>query len=501
MNYNFKRKLSMLFLSTTLLSANVSPIIVLANEKDEAAHPTTEAAQVTEETSAESTETEASGEVTEVPVEPTVPVEPVQPEEQPSQPEEKPEVPEETPETKPEEKPEEKPEQPSKPEEKPEKPSKPEEKPSQPAKPEEKPSVPSQPTAPSQPQAPARPQVTPVAPAYPQGNQVVTPLPGLSQDLLVEEGSVKVTPNRDTHEFLKEITLPSYQLAKEYELFTSVMLAQAILESASGNSDLAAPGNFNLFGIKGTHEGKGVSFLTHEDDGRGNLYTITSVFRKYENYHDSLEDYAKLLKTDFYKGAWRTKDNTYEDVTAFLTGRYATDTSYAKKLNGLIEAYELDRFDDMDLTDKEVLKIVEDIEIDDKDWGYPLEEKATTVSGYEWRLDPFTGHADFHTGLDLPMPTGTRVLAARNGIVIQAADMGDSYGNSVIIQHPTGLLTRYAHMDKLSVKKGDTVSRGQMIGTVGSTGRSTGSHLHFELLNGKEGLYKGHMNPNLIIEK
>ena len=152
----------------------------------------------------------------------------------------------------------------------------------------------------------------------------------------MEEGSVKVTPNRDTHEFLKEITLPSYQLAKEYELFTSVMLAQAILESASGNSDLAAPGNFNLFGIKGTHEGKGVSFLTHEDDGRGNLYTITSVFRKYENYHDSLEDYAKLLKTDFYKGAWRTKDNTYEDVTAFLTGRYATDTSYAKKLNGLM---------------------------------------------------------------------------------------------------------------------------------------------------------------------
>ena len=56
----------------------------------------------------------------------------------------------------------------------------------------------------------------------------------------MEEGSVKVTPNRDTHEFLKEITLPSYQLAKEYELFTSVMLAQAILESASGNSDLVA---------------------------------------------------------------------------------------------------------------------------------------------------------------------------------------------------------------------------------------------------------------------
>ena len=70
------------------------------------------------------------------------------------------------------------------------------------------------------------------------------------------------------------------------------------------------------------------------------------------------------------------------------------------------------------------------------------------------------------------MPTGTRVLAREMELLFKRPDMGDSYGNSVIIQHPTGLLTRYAHMDKLSVKKGDTVSRGQMIGTVGSTGRS-----------------------------
>ena len=129
------------------------------------------------------------------------------------------------------------------------------------------------------------------------------------------------------------------------------MIAQAILESASGQSQLAQAPNYNLFGIKGTHNGKGVSFATQEDLGNGTLYTTQATFRQYENYEDSLNDYAQLLKegltgnSHFYDGVLKTNEKTYQEATKFLTGRYATDTSYDKKLNGLIETYDLTKYD------------------------------------------------------------------------------------------------------------------------------------------------------------
>lgn len=129
------------------------------------------------------------------------------------------------------------------------------------------------------------------------------------------------------------------------------MIAQAILESASGQSQLAQAPNYNLFGIKGTHEGNGVTFATQEDAGDGTLYTIQATFRKYANYEESLEDYAKLMtegltgNSEFYSGAWKSNAETYKEATEFLTGRYATDTRYNEKLNGLIETYDLEQYD------------------------------------------------------------------------------------------------------------------------------------------------------------
>lgn len=157
---------------------------------------------------------------------------------------------------------------------------------------------------------------------------------------------------KTTQEFIEVIGEDARRIAYENDLYASVMIAQAILESGSGNSALSQAPNYNLFGIKGTYRGQSVSMMTMEDDGTGKLYSIQSVFRKYPGYTESLEDYAQLLtgkgnslNSTFYYGVRKSYAKDYQKATAFLTGRYATDTNYDKKLNGIIEAYNLTQYD------------------------------------------------------------------------------------------------------------------------------------------------------------
>lgn len=102
-------------------------------------------------------------------------------------------------------------------------------------------------------------------------------------------------------------------------------------------------------------------------------------------------------------------------------------------------------------------------------------------SPFGWRIDPFTGRSALHTGLDFQADTGTPILAAAGGVVV-ASEHHFAYGNMVEVDHGNNLVTRYGHASKLLVKKGDLVKRGQAIAQVGSTGRSTGPHLHFEVM-------------------
>lgn len=102
-------------------------------------------------------------------------------------------------------------------------------------------------------------------------------------------------------------------------------------------------------------------------------------------------------------------------------------------------------------------------------------------SNYGWRIDPFTGQRAMHEGVDFVADVGAPIKAAAGGIVIYS-DLNSSYGNMIEIDHGNGLVSRYAHASKRLVKEGDVVMRGQKIGEVGSTGRSTGPHLHFEVL-------------------
>jgi murein DD-endopeptidase MepM/ murein hydrolase activator NlpD len=102
-------------------------------------------------------------------------------------------------------------------------------------------------------------------------------------------------------------------------------------------------------------------------------------------------------------------------------------------------------------------------------------------SAFGWRIDPFTGRSALHTGLDFQADTGSQIQAAAGGVVV-AAEVHPQYGNMVEVDHGNDLITRYAHASRLLVKKGDLVKRGQKVAEVGTTGRSTGPHLHFEVL-------------------
>lgn len=106
---------------------------------------------------------------------------------------------------------------------------------------------------------------------------------------------------------------------------------------------------------------------------------------------------------------------------------------------------------------------------------------GNVTSNYGWRTDPFTAAAKFHHGIDIAMAYGVEVPAADEGRVIEAGEQG-RYGNTVVIEHPSGTRTRYAHLSELGVQVGQTVMAGQTIGRAGSSGAATGPHLHFEVI-------------------
>ncbi|MBC1417868.1 LysM peptidoglycan-binding domain-containing protein [Listeria fleischmannii] len=160
-----------------------------------------------------------------------------------------------------------------------------------------------------------------------------------------------MTSTSSVQNFINQISLSATKIASENDLYGSVMIAQAILESASGTSALGSAPNYNLFGIKGTYNGQAILKETLEDDGNGNYSPIKAYFRKYPSYHESLQDYARVIRNGptwnplYYSGAWKSNSSSYLNATQALTGTYATDTSYSVKLNNLIKTYNLTQYD------------------------------------------------------------------------------------------------------------------------------------------------------------
>ena len=152
-------------------------------------------------------------------------------------------------------------------------------------------------------------------------------------------------------QFLNKIIPAAQQATEGKDVYTSVMIAQAALESAWGTSALSAEPNHNLFGVKGNYNGQSVNMYTLEDAGAQKYYGIYDNFRKYPSYKESMDDYVDKIINGikgaplFYSGAWKSRTNSYQDATRYLTGRYATDTAYYAKLNRIIEQYGLTKYD------------------------------------------------------------------------------------------------------------------------------------------------------------
>lgn len=118
-------------------------------------------------------------------------------------------------------------------------------------------------------------------------------------------------------------------------------------------------------------------------------------------------------------------------------------------------------------------------------YGMPLQGNRRTTSGYGMRKHPISGVTKLHDGVDFSAPAGTPIYATHSGRVISAGNQG-AWGNQVMISGSGGISTRYAHQSSVKVRPGQNVTRGQIIGWVGSTGSSTGNHLHYAVyVNGK----------------
>lgn len=299
----------------------------------------------------------------------------------------------------------------------------------------------------------------------------------ISSEIPVDASSISFTKNQTTEQFVMKLGKDARKIGKENGLYASVMIAQAILESASGNSLLAAEPNFNLFGIKGEYEGQSVAMPTQEDDGSGNLYTVDAYFRKYPSYKESMEDYADLMinglshNADFYKGTLKSQAKSYQEATQFLTGKYATDVTYNQKLNGLIETYRLTRYDQ---------EVTEDIV-----FSHPLPEGGSISSHYGQRGN------EFHRGVDF--------AAIKSGVVV-TSEFDASWGEYVVVSHEDGMASLYAHQSQRLVKVGDQIEAGEILGLVGSTGDSSGPHLHLETSLDGSSLIGSLINPLDVLD-
>lgn len=161
--------------------------------------------------------------------------------------------------------------------------------------------------------------------------------------------------NSHQTQFIETIASAAVLIANTHGIYPSVMIAQAALESSWGQSGLAQSYN-NLMGTKGSWKGQSVTVPTREDVNGQSVY-INAGFSVYDSWAESLNRYGQLMKfgvehdPEIYSGTWRKNAKTYQEATAWLQGRYATDTAYATKLNQTIESFNLNQYDTIETPD------------------------------------------------------------------------------------------------------------------------------------------------------
>lgn len=194
---------------------------------------------------------------------------------------------------------------------------------------------------------------------------------------------------------------------------------------------------------------------------------------------------APIIPDSVRKGGF--DPNKYKDLEKLGSSKLVANTT--KRLDKLrkqlvIQSKSLDEINKLSKEKEKFLASIPAIQpVNNKD----LKRMA---SGYGWRTDPFTKARKFHYGMDFSSPQGTPVYATGDGVVIRADDGSSGYGNHIRIDHGYGYVTLYGHLSAYNVRAGQHVKRGDLIGKVGSTGRSEAPHLHYEVMKNGE-----HINP------
>lgn len=223
-----------------------------------------------------------------------------------------------------------------------------------------------------------------------------------------------------------------------------------------------------------------------------NYYFVSQIVEYDSNLIDEVETIKKSLEDDKAKVESKkqekvTKQDSLKSLKSEKQKKVDSLTSEQKSLQKQV--------DDWDTKMKELQEIERGAssgnEYDGRQLQWPAPASRRITSPYGYRNDPIYKVYKFHTGIDIGAAYGTNIVAAESGTVLLASyGYNSGYGNYIIINHGNGLTTRYAHCSSLNVTTGQTVSRGQVIGLIGSTGNSTGAHLHFEVrINGT------HYNP------
>lgn len=236
-------------------------------------------------------------------------------------------------------------------------------------------------------------------------------------------------PFKTNQEFIDFITPYAVEIANAYgkdQLYTSVMIAQAAHESAFGQSLLASPPYYNLFGIKGSYNGQTIPMGTWEDVN-GGIINITANFRDYPSYYESMMDYADLLRTgltgspNFYSKTWVKNTNSYKDATKYLTGTYATDTQYNIKVNNIIEQYNLTQYDTyiVDTELKNTVNVSYDALISLN--GYTIDTKPWGTSGFQ-NVDKTNTYLGTNVQVVKETTNGKYRLISYNGTILGWVD-------------------------------------------------------------------------------
>ncbi len=269
--------------------------------------------------------------------------------------------------------------------------------------------------------------------------------------------------------------------------------------------------------VRWMEETGGVSYLSilFEAKSFADMLDYTMLIGDIMDYSNRIIDQlnATQAELDLARGALQADRDAQAEVQAELEGRLdeldqkrdeqqkllnqiaASENEYAKEAKELADSEakinkELKEAEKKYAAQLAALEAQQNANINmtSGDWYWPLPGRYKISSLFGNRADPFTGKRDNHTGTDIPAPGGTPIYAAKDGVVttVNANRYASSYGYYCIISHGSGYATLYAHQNQVPiVKEGQTVKKGQVIGYVGSTGRSTGNHLHFELrING-----------------